>query len=784
MCLPLCIMILSALLNVSRSLREQTLQLQIGYLVSVSHHCTSHVFCTAHVAFPLICFFLPFCSRSGCVLYEMCTLKHAFDAHNLLGLVWKIVSESYPPIPEHYSADLKELVATMLSKDPQGRPSIDAILELPFIRARLHSQIRAKMSLKSNGGKPGTSAGRRPPTSAGSGGEKQQQTNGEKSTPSAQQQASSQQQQQQKNLGGTVAGGAGPTGTLRQRPTVEVSTAPTGGAVERLASPGGFAPNPSPSPTHHHSNSAVLPSGSPPSGRATSASSRAVGGARSTSSAAGGPLASPSSGSTPLLSPSDRLALRKQQEADARARELTEAVRTGGFGSRQGARPGSGAPHGGPYSSGFEEDNGGGGGGMPPRQRSASSRADPNSAQQQQSTNGSYSGRTPTRSNPSFDYPPPSSPSPSSFGGVGGDERPIKSSGGYQYAAPQSTGSPRTTGNLDDRPIKSSGSYRIATNAPVLSPAAQQALRAQQSSTASTITSTPPSSGSQTRFPDDPYARPNSVSSSRVTRVQDDEDDLGRGSAGVGEDSYSEDDFDPLSDDEEEIVQVLERTYTGHQANLGSSGSSAGSANRSPVPAGRPLSSTPASTAANAVRAAGPSNIRAQSSSTAASPNVAASPTSSGSTIGPSMSSKHATIKKQLLRSMSEQEFDEVFNFIRKRTLEARTRSDGSKDLTKEELAMKFGQKNQQIVFQIEQLVFLSDLLENGRIAGGGGTSSSATPSAAKPSPESPAPKRASLSGPSSASVKSPSKPPSTTAPKTPVSGTKPTSAAASRIKK
>ena len=36
----------------------------------------------------------------GCILYELCTLNHAFDASNLLGLVFKIVQESYPPIPE------------------------------------------------------------------------------------------------------------------------------------------------------------------------------------------------------------------------------------------------------------------------------------------------------------------------------------------------------------------------------------------------------------------------------------------------------------------------------------------------------------------------------------------------------------------------------------------------------------------------------------------------------------------------------------------------------------
>ena len=34
-----------------------------------------------------------------------------------------------PPIPNHYSDQLKELVAEMLTKEPQKRPNIDDILE-------------------------------------------------------------------------------------------------------------------------------------------------------------------------------------------------------------------------------------------------------------------------------------------------------------------------------------------------------------------------------------------------------------------------------------------------------------------------------------------------------------------------------------------------------------------------------------------------------------------------------------------------------------------------------
>lgn len=43
----------------------------------------------------------------GCVLYELCTLKHAFDGKSLPQLVLKILNGKFPPIAKHYSEDLK-----------------------------------------------------------------------------------------------------------------------------------------------------------------------------------------------------------------------------------------------------------------------------------------------------------------------------------------------------------------------------------------------------------------------------------------------------------------------------------------------------------------------------------------------------------------------------------------------------------------------------------------------------------------------------------------------------
>ena len=58
----------------------------------------------------------------GCILYELCTLKHAFSGENLLGLVFKIVSDKHEPIPEFYSKEIQDLITRMLDKDEKKRP--------------------------------------------------------------------------------------------------------------------------------------------------------------------------------------------------------------------------------------------------------------------------------------------------------------------------------------------------------------------------------------------------------------------------------------------------------------------------------------------------------------------------------------------------------------------------------------------------------------------------------------------------------------------------------------
>lgn len=73
----------------------------------------------------------------GCVLYEMTTLKHAFQAGDMCNVVLKILRGVYPPVPRNYSTELRALVSTLLRRNPRERPTVDEILSTPLIAKRV-----------------------------------------------------------------------------------------------------------------------------------------------------------------------------------------------------------------------------------------------------------------------------------------------------------------------------------------------------------------------------------------------------------------------------------------------------------------------------------------------------------------------------------------------------------------------------------------------------------------------------------------------------------------------
>ncbi|XP_053501405.1 serine/threonine-protein kinase Nek1 isoform X4 [Ictalurus furcatus] len=105
---------------------------------------------TPYYLSPEICENKPYNNKSdiwalGCVLYEMCTLKHAFEAGNMKNLVLNIIRGSYPPVSVHYSQDLRALLGLLFKRNPRERPSVGAILNKPFLARRIQKFLSPQL---------------------------------------------------------------------------------------------------------------------------------------------------------------------------------------------------------------------------------------------------------------------------------------------------------------------------------------------------------------------------------------------------------------------------------------------------------------------------------------------------------------------------------------------------------------------------------------------------------------------------------------------------------------
>jgi NIMA (never in mitosis gene a)-related kinase len=73
----------------------------------------------------------------GCLLYEMVVGKPPFDSNDMRGLARKVMRGVYPPISSHYSQDIKDVITKLLAVNPAHRPSIDDVLQMPQVLARM-----------------------------------------------------------------------------------------------------------------------------------------------------------------------------------------------------------------------------------------------------------------------------------------------------------------------------------------------------------------------------------------------------------------------------------------------------------------------------------------------------------------------------------------------------------------------------------------------------------------------------------------------------------------------
>ncbi|KAI1614091.1 never in mitosis a-like kinase [Exophiala viscosa] len=69
----------------------------------------------------------------GCIMYELCTREPPFNANSHLQLVQRIRKGEFKPIPNVYSKDLANVIASCLKTNPMHRPDTISLLSLPYV---------------------------------------------------------------------------------------------------------------------------------------------------------------------------------------------------------------------------------------------------------------------------------------------------------------------------------------------------------------------------------------------------------------------------------------------------------------------------------------------------------------------------------------------------------------------------------------------------------------------------------------------------------------------------
>merc|ERR1711991_475936 len=81
----------------------------------------------------------------GVVLYELMALKKPFSGGTMRDLVKAVMAGQVDPLPEHYSADLRQLCMSLLSLDPDKRPSISELFDVPIVRKHGLEKLKASV---------------------------------------------------------------------------------------------------------------------------------------------------------------------------------------------------------------------------------------------------------------------------------------------------------------------------------------------------------------------------------------------------------------------------------------------------------------------------------------------------------------------------------------------------------------------------------------------------------------------------------------------------------------
>ena len=91
----------------------------VSKILSSTMECAKTAIGTPYYLSPELCNNQGYNNKSdiwalGCILYEICTLNHTFEAANMKMLIVKILEGRYAPISSKYSQQLKDIITAML----------------------------------------------------------------------------------------------------------------------------------------------------------------------------------------------------------------------------------------------------------------------------------------------------------------------------------------------------------------------------------------------------------------------------------------------------------------------------------------------------------------------------------------------------------------------------------------------------------------------------------------------------------------------------------------------
>ncbi|KAK7169572.1 hypothetical protein R3I93_005524 [Phoxinus phoxinus] len=105
---------------------------------------------TPYYLSPEICESRPYNNKTdiwslGCVLYELCALRHPFEGSNLKQLVLRICRGRYSPVSQRYSDELRLLLNQLFKISPRDRPSANTLLRRPLLQAQISKHLDTQL---------------------------------------------------------------------------------------------------------------------------------------------------------------------------------------------------------------------------------------------------------------------------------------------------------------------------------------------------------------------------------------------------------------------------------------------------------------------------------------------------------------------------------------------------------------------------------------------------------------------------------------------------------------